>query len=171
MSDNEPVAELKVLEPDANHGYLPQAIPTSRDDDIARLLSQILAEDRVARVVRQVGQGHSAVLRVFAERVATAAVRSRDPGLLRLGMIALLLSWRGPDSRETLLIFPLFYDAIQRIGLDSESFVATIRQLVGDQLIAPFVQYLQRPEPSKSLKAMGYAVGSDQDGFRYVRNW
>jgi hypothetical protein len=172
MSDNEPVAvDLNVLEPDANQGYLPRAIPTSRDDEIARLLSQVLAEDRVAQFARQVGEGHSAVLRAFAERMATAAVRRQDPALLRLGMIALLLPWPGPDSRETLLIFPLFYDAIQRIGFDGESFIAAIRQLVGDQPIAPFVQFLQRSEPSKSLEAMGYAVGSDQDGFRYVRNW
>jgi hypothetical protein len=163
--------DLSILEPNANHGYLPRPIPAQRDNEIAALLSQVLAQDRLAQLAQQLVEGHAVVLRVFAERMATAAVRNDDLALLRLGTIGLLLSWRGPDNRETLLVFPVLLDAIRRIGADVGAFVTSIRQTVGDQLASPFIEFLQRSERDKSLQAMGYITATDQEGFRYLRKW
>jgi hypothetical protein len=163
--------DVKILEPDENRGYLPLPIPAPRDGEIVALLSQVVDENRLAGFARQLVEGHARVLRVFAERAAAAAVRNSDPALLRLATIGLLLSWRGPDSRETLLIFPLIYDAIRRMGIDIELFVTSIRQIAGDQLVAPLIEFLKRSERDKSLQVMGYTAGTDRDGFRYVRNW
>jgi hypothetical protein len=162
---------LDVLEPAVNRGYLAQAIPTARDAEIGGLLSRVMEEHHVARFMRCLQDGHAIVLRVFAERMASEAIRNRDAAVLRLGLIALLLSWHGPDSRETLMVFPIFYDAVRRMGLDLTLLVASIRETIGDQLAAPFVEFLQRSESDKSLQAMGYAEGADNDGFRYQRNW
>jgi hypothetical protein len=172
MSNTSAIAvDVKILEPDANRGYLSQPIPASRDDEIVALLSQVVAESRLARFARELVEGYAVVLRVFAERVATAAVRNSDPSLLRLAAIGLLLSWRGTDCRETLVVFPVMYDAILRMGIDIEPFIVSIRQTVGDQLAGPLIEFLNRSERDKSLQVMGYTVGADHDGFRYVRNW
>ncbi len=163
--------DLDILEPESNRGYLPQPIPAPRDGQIVALLSQLVTENRLASFAHQLAEGHAVVLRVFAERIAAAAVRNGDIALLRLAAIGLVLSWRGPDCRETLLVFPLLYDAIRRMGIDAGAFVASIRQTVGDQLASPLIEFLKRSEHDKSLQAMGYAAGTDHDGFRYVRNW
>ncbi|MGH8200767.1 MAG: hypothetical protein ACREVO_10455 [Steroidobacteraceae bacterium] len=163
--------DLKFLEPEVNHGYLRQQIPVPRDEEIASLLSHVVHEGRLARLAGDLSAGQVIVLRVFAERMAASAVRNNDPVLLRLGLISLLLSWRLPDCRETLVVFPLFLDAVRRMDIDMGSFVASVREAVGDLLIAPFVEFLQRSEENKSLKAMGYTAGADADGFRYIRSW
>ena len=163
--------DLGILEPDVNRGYLPQPIPAPRDDEIAALLSQVVTQNRLAGFARQLAEGHAVVLRVFAERIAAAAVRNGDAALLRLAVIGLILSWRGPDCRETLIVFPVLYDAIRRMGIEVGPFVASIRQAVGDQLASPLIEFLKRSERDKSLHAMGYTAGTDHDGFRYVRNW
>jgi hypothetical protein len=116
-------------------------------------------------------EGYDVVLRVFAERMASAAVREKDPSLLRLGLIALLLSWSVSDYRESLMVMTLFYDAVGRLGLDMDSFTTEIRETIGDGLLTPVAQYLKRSEKNKSLQSMGYSAGADSDGFRYLRNW
>jgi hypothetical protein len=171
MSDISANAIDVILEPGTNRGYLSQPIPAPRDGEIVALLSQVLAENRLARFAGQLMEGHAIVLRVFAERIAAAAVRDSNPELLRLAMIGLLLSWLGTDCRETLVVFPVLYDAIQRMGVEIGSFVASIRQTVGDQLASPLIEFLKRSERDKSLQAMGYTTGTDRDGFRYVRHW
>jgi hypothetical protein len=162
---------LEVLEPAVNRGYLSQVIPIARDEEIGGLLSQVMDEHRVARLTRCLQDGHAAVLRVFAERMASKAVRNHDVVALRLGLIALLLSGQRSDSRETILLFPIFYDAVRRIGLEIMPFAASIQQIIGDLLTAPLIEFLQRSETDKSLHAMGYSVGADADGFRYQRDW
>ena len=168
MSDE---LNLDLLSPEANRAYLPQPIPAVRDGEIGMLLSQMVESKFLARFHDRLEDGHSLVLRAFAERMASAAVRNRDVASLRLGLIALLLSWRGPDSRDTLTVFPLFLDAISRLDLNLRSFVTSIRQDVGDQLIGPLAEFLKRNEVNRSLQVMGYAEGADDDGFRYIRNW
>ena len=162
---------LDILEPTANRGYLPRPIPTERDSEITKLLSQIIHNNEVARFAHNLKEGHRVVLRVFAERMASSAVREKDPSLLRLGLIAILLSWGASESREALTIMPLFYDAVGRLGLNLDSFAAEIRETIGDKVISPLAEYLRRAEKDKSLQSMGYSAGVDSDGFRYLRNW
>lgn len=164
-------AGLEVLEPEANQGYLPRPIPDPCDNEISDLLRRTIEQQTVAVFTRLVQRGHGIVLATFAERMASAAIRNTDPTTLRLGLIALLLSYRSADSREALTIFPLFCDALQKLGLDQTLFVSEIRSTIGDQLADPFVEFLKRSERDRSLEAMGYSEGTDSGGFRYVRNW
>lgn len=162
---------LEVLDPSVNQAYLPQLIPSTRDREISSLLSGVIEGRLVARFARMLQTGHAEVLRAFAERMASAAVRKGDTAILRIGFVALLVSWPVSDSREALTIFPLFYDAMRRLDVDVSSFLESIRESLGEQLVSPFVGFLRRSTPNKSLESMGYAEGTDRDGFRYVRNW
>jgi hypothetical protein len=163
--------DLDILRPDGNIAYLPRPIPAPRDTQIRELIALVIAGKRVARFRQCIEEGHANVLRVFAERMASAAVRNNDPQTLQLGLIALLLAWRGPDSRDALTILPLYYDASHRLGLQSAAFVHSVRQTIGDALVAPLNNFLTRAEANKSLQVMGYSADADEDGFRYIRNW
>jgi len=162
---------FEILEPGANEGYLPLPIPAKRDFEISTLLREVIEQEQLVRFKRLILEGHGLVLMAFAERMASAAVRNHDQEALRLGLIALLLSWQAADSREPLAICPLFYDAARRMELDLKVFFASIRLSTGDQILAPFIEFGNRSERNMSLTSMGYAAGEDDDGFRYLRNW
>jgi hypothetical protein len=163
--------DLDILRPEANIAYLPRPIPVSRDSEIRDLISRVIAGQRIARFRQCIDEGHANVLRVFAERMASAAVRNNDPQTLNIGLIALLLAWSGPDSRDALSVLPLFYDATHLLGRQPTTLVDSLRQTIGDALVAPLSHFLTRSEANKSLHVMGYGTGADEDGFRYIRNW
>ncbi|SRR6266446_974714 len=162
---------LDILQRDKNEGYLPQSIPIERDREIEAMLSTVIAERQLARLQHCVKHEHAMVLCAFAERMATSAVRGRAPVQLQIGLVALALSWLSSDWREPLMVLPLFYHAAQQLRLNPHSFFESTRQIVGDQLAHPLMQFLKRSDENKSLKSMGYIAGTDKDGFRYVREW
>jgi hypothetical protein len=162
---------LDILEPRLNIAYLPQPIPAPRDSEILDLLSRAIADRRVARFRGSIKEGHANVLSAFSERMVSTAVRKKDLDVLSLGLIALLLAWRETDFKESLPIMALYCDAIRILGLNSTSLVDSVRQVLGDVLIEPLVAFLARSEANRSLQAMGYSRASDNDGFRYIRNW
>ncbi len=102
--------------------------------------------------------------------MASMGVRKGDRTVLRLGLIALLMS-PSPDFRDTLTVFPLFYDAMRRLSIEESGFLESIRLTIGDVLIVPFLEFLKRSPQNKTIQCMGYTAGCDADGFRYVRNW
>jgi len=161
--------DLDVLSPENNTGYLPRPIPVIRDGQIADLLSRSMAEYSLARLSLRLTDGHAMVLRAFAERMASAAVRNRSPEQLRIGLIALLLGIGRADLREGLAVLPLFHNGLLKLHIDPPAFADSVRQTVGDRLADPFVQFMNRAD--KTLEAMGYQEGVDTDGFRYVRSW
>jgi hypothetical protein len=162
---------LDILEPRLNIAYLPQPIPAPRDSEILDLLSRAIADRRVARFRGSIKEGHANVLSAFSERMVSTAVRKKDLDVLSLGLIALLLAWREADFKESLPIMALYCDAIRILGLNSTTLVDSVRQILGDVLIEPLVAFLARSEANRSLQAMGYTRASDNDGFRYIRNW
>jgi hypothetical protein len=162
---------LDILEPSLNIAYLPQPIPATRDSEILDLLSRVIAEKRVARFRASIKEGHANVLGAFSERLVSMAVRKKDFDVLSQGLVALLLAWRETDSRELFPVMSLYCDATLLLGLKSASLVDSARQILGDVLVEPIVAFLARSEANRSLQAMGYTRASDNDGFRYVRNW
>jgi hypothetical protein len=169
--DTCPDFNLEILKRDVNLGYGPKSIPSDRDGDIEKLLYDIISSRWITGFRSQLEDGQSDVLNCFAERMASAAVRRKDPETLQMGLIALLLSWRRDDSREALLVCSLFVDAMIRLQLTDDAFLTPIRQTIGAPLMRPFDLFLKRPTKDKGLEAFGYSAAADTDGFRYVRNW
>jgi hypothetical protein len=163
--------DLTPLDRARNHGYLQLPIPTMRDAEIADLLTRIGDTRAIPAMMRSLTEGHCEVLRVYAERMASAAVREGDKSLLETGLVALLLTWGSSEAREGLLVLPLFVDAVQRLGLKNRQFVDSVQSELGELACRPFVRFLNRSETDRSLASMGYEVGKDAEGFRYVRNW
>jgi hypothetical protein len=161
--------DVAMLNPSENIGYLSKPIPDSRDLEIGNLLRRYLFDRSLLHLRRCINDDHARVLRAFAERSASGAVRNNDPEQLRVGLIALLLALSQTESREGLMILAVIYDAMLRLRLEPSAFSDSVRQVVGELLISPFANFMTRSD--KTLRAMGYEEGADSDGFRYVRNW
>src|SRR5215472_9283543 len=80
--------------------YAPQAIPGSRDDEIASLISAVVSREDFDKLASCLDLAAARVLNLFAKRAASLAVRTGDSSWVRLGLIAALLSSTVEDYRE-----------------------------------------------------------------------
>lgn len=110
-------------------------------------------------------------LLAFAERMATSAVRHKDPNLIHLGLLALGLDGWKSDWRDNATILCLHYDAALRLSIDPEQVFRNAGCLLSDKVNRSFSEFLARTDEDKALDAMGYATGRDEGGFRYKRDW
>lgn len=159
-------AALEILEVGRNAGYGPLPIPTSRDGEI----SELLRASEISELAGLVTRDHFDVLRSYAERMASQAVRLKDPGTLALGLTALGLAGLG-GSRDALAVLPLFHHAAKTIGVVPGGIFRAVASAIGGEAGSVLESFLDRTEEDRSLEAMGYRVGRDAGGFRYERTW
>jgi hypothetical protein len=123
------------------------------------------------RIAAQGDQTLSRVLLVFAERMASLAVRVQSRTYLTSGMIALAAEGWMTESRENLSILSLLHDAAIRIGADPRETLEQVRQYATKSVTSSIEKFLKRSKEDKSIEAMGYVATADGDGFRYERTW
>ncbi len=157
---------LEVLRPERNRGYLKTPLPKQRDTDISELVGS--GGPDLSRVGRT--HDHHPVLRVFAERMASWAVRTGDLETLKTGLVALSLAGLG-ESRDTLTILPLFLHAAKKLGFDPVALFREAAQTASPAAAEVLEGFLRREAEDQTLEAMGYREGRDADGFRYERTW
>jgi len=68
-------------------------------------------------------------------------------------------------------IVALHYDAAKRIGAGPDNIFESAARLLPEKPASALRSFLRRSAHDKSLEAMGYIVGNDDDGFRYQRTW
>jgi hypothetical protein len=155
-----------------NAGYFRMAIPSEWDDKIAQQITNSLSANVLAEIANKTEQRHWDILLYFAERAATLAVRRKDPKLLKLGLIAASLSLSlAPDWRDVLLVFPVLYHAAGMLGVDPAQLFREVGVLFGGEVESDLIDFLQRSDEDKSLKAMGYQLVQEPDGVRFKRTW
>jgi hypothetical protein len=161
--------EPQFLDPLANKGYLSHAIPAPRDGQIADLLRTVESAAKFRKLESKLTSGRKQVLRVFAERMATQAVREKDLLKIYLGLIALALGGLSTEEREAILVLPLLYRATELLGRDSTELFEKAVDVV-DSTSASFLRsFLMRAD--KSIEQMGYVETLEPDGFRFERRW
>jgi hypothetical protein len=157
---------------DSNRGYGSLPIPKQRDKEISHLLrTWIELDERVRETsAAQMTDEQSRILLAYSERMASLAVRERKGDFLFLGLVALGLAGGLEDWRECLLRASLLFDAAQRIGSDPNPVFEKVAAVLPHQETASELrQFLARSAEDKSIEAMGFAAGSDEQGFRYQR--
>jgi hypothetical protein len=152
-------------------GYGARPIPQPRDSDISNVLRAWMALDVVDRKQSEVSGDQRWIMLAYSERMAALAVRARSQDLITLGLIALGVDGWNDDWRDNLPIVALHYDAAKRIGANPEDIFESAAGLLPDKPASALRSFLRRSAHDKSLKAMGYIVGNDDDGFRYQRTW
>lgn len=162
-------AECLQLTSHEGWGLLP--IPQPIDTEIAALVRSWLAlgdQDRRA-ALNGVSEAHQFTLLCFSERMASLAVRERNPDHITLGLIALGLDgWRF-DWRENAMIVWLHYDAAERIGSNAQELFDAAANVLPEKPAEVLRAFPSRPD--RSLELAEYVTTADSDGFRYKRTW
>jgi hypothetical protein len=157
-----------------NRGYLDAAIPSARDDEIAAYIERLIARGPEARdrAAARLVPAYTSTLLAFAERMATRAVRERDPRRALQGLLAIALVWReAPDVREAIPVLAVLHDAAARAGADPSAIFGEVAALAPTDVAPVFPSFLTRDDLHEIAAEMGYSAGRDRDGFRYRRKW
>ena len=161
------------LKDENNYGYGFQPIPSERDEQISNLLRAWQQLDASARrpAIAPISKGNLSTLLCYSERMACLAVRTFQQEYLLLGLLANGLDNWQTDFRENVIILALHYDAAGQIGVPPAGVFNAAAHLLPEQSSRGLRAFLRRSDDDRSLKAMGYEAGRDNEGFRYRRIW
>lgn len=107
------------------------------------------------------------VLRVYAERAATRAVRDDMADLLVKAAIATVVGGLDDFVPEALMVMPLIEDAARRLGVHLPDVFQEAAGAVGHPGAVNLMRWLTRAPENRTLECMGYAAVEDEEGFRY----
>jgi hypothetical protein len=168
----EPDENLLDFSVERNKGYGAAPIPSPRDEEIGRVIDQILDGSQNLKELRARLPGDSAeTLMAYAERMASLASRRNDERLVRSALCALALIELVADVRDLILIIAVVYDAAQRVAGAPLRVTANLEQCAGTTAWEEWLKFARRLPKNQALSAFGYEAGEDADGFRYRRNW
>jgi len=158
----------------SNRGYVDSAIPAGRDEQLAAFLDRLVSSDVATRsqAADTLGPSYTSTFLAFAERMASRAVREKSATHAELGLSALVLTWR--RSKDVTAAIPpmgLLYDAAKRAGADPAQLFRKVAAASPEDLGPVLLDFLMRPDLDEIAEEMGFAQGSDRDGFRYRRTW
>jgi hypothetical protein len=89
--------------------YGPSPLPNSRDDLVDKVIDRAVAggPPSVAAISKTASESGRRVLRAYAERMASLAVRRRSEQLLVRATIAVVMGGLDQGEREALMVMPL----------------------------------------------------------------
>lgn len=149
--------------------YEESPIPDGRDDAVGALVTKALDADILEDLVALIEPRYdSAILGIYAARMASLCVRRSDPSLLRNGLIAVGLAHRKTlDARDDTTSQALLWRSAEILGLDpTEEFTWAAAKIPSSASF--FTSWLKRRAKFKNVASVGYKESADKDGFRYV---
>ena len=164
---------LTTLASSKTDGYGPRPIPDPIDDDVRNLIDYARGSDPETRnaLVSLMAERHGFVLLAFSERMASLGVRTGEARFVREGLEAAALGSHLVYYKEAVPALSLHYRTLMKLNVDPAKFFDGIAGLGGWQFDSLLKDFLKRSEQDRTIEAMGYSEGKDQDGFRYVRTW
>ena len=154
-------------------GYGPSAFPNPLDDEVAALVTSWKAggPQAVAEAIAGSTDNGRGVLRAYAERMASLAVRNNDRDILLNAVVANVVGGLSTNERESLLVMAPIEDAAARLGVDLPGLFEDAASCVGHPGTANLMVWLTRTPENRSLATMRYVAEDGADGFRYVLRW
>jgi len=152
-------------------GYLWLPIPSPIDDELSRLVDLFIQSDstEVGEALSLMRTGHMSVLRSYAERNASRAVRERRPDLISHALSALAIASKWADTPTiSTTILSLLYRSGELIDLPAITESTYPIAFDNPEFVEYWNQFRARRERDRTIEVMRYAEGTDQDGFRYV---
>lgn len=162
---------LALLKLALESAYYKQPISSEIDDEISDILADLSAYNQkdLELIADSVSGDNGRVLGLFAERMASLAVRQNSIEPVKRGLFALLIYARTEDPRDVLLVLSLLHDAAIKVrGMPKTIFNEVGAVFGGSSLLSDF---LNRSDEDKSIDAMGYVESKNEEGFLYVRTW
>lgn len=151
--------------------YYQRPIPSDLDTAVGGLVSVFIdgeAETR-ERLLSASRKENSFTLIVFAERMATLAVRESSPRRIRDGLVALIIEGFKFDYRDNMCVWAPLYHSAVKLGADPDLIFREAASLANTEVSRWLIDFANRPAPGKSLKVFGFTEGYGPDGFRYER--
>lgn len=157
---------------DRTTGYGLWHLPCQVDEILTEVVEIAQALSPFERpAVQKIFSRDRALLRAFAARMASLAVREASEERLRAGLSALVIENFADDARETLMELSILFDAARRIGVSPEAVFSQAIQWASLQAAEQLRTYLARDPGLQRIESMGYSASSDRDGFRYRHQW
>lgn len=166
-------SDIEWLNAAENCGYGALPIPHSRDYEIEELIYRWIALDEAPRqqTAATIVDDQRFTFLAYSERMASLSVRKNNEGFAFLGLLAMGLDGWRYDWRDNAALICLHYDALLKIGIQPDVIFNRASYYLSSKVAAALSTFLLRSAEDKSLNAMGYEEGSDNDGFRYRRTW
>lgn len=154
-------------------GYGPSALPNNRDDELDDFINDVIAggSSAVSDILPRLSENGRRVLRAYAERMASLAVRRRDRATLIRALVAIVLGGLDENRLESLMVMAPIEDSARRLGFDVPGLFEEVSKIVGHPGTVNLVVWLSRQEDDRSLSSMGFIAAEDADGFRYKLDW
>jgi hypothetical protein len=150
-------------------GYGPAPLPNSRDDLVDRFIDEAVAGGPavVAGFVKSASESGRRVLRAYAERMASLAVRRHEASLLVRATVAIVIGGLDQNALEALMVMPLIENSARLLGADLASIFEESAAVVAHPGSVNLMVWLTRAPQDRTIAAMGFVESSDKDGFRY----
>ena len=154
-----------------NSEYYAQTIPCASDDDLYKMIISFdnFPREKVFEIANSLESDTAQVLGLFAERMATLAVRKLNYDYVKRGLLALIMYSEKQDPRDVIVILSLLFDSAKKLGRNPKVlFNEFDLQFGGLNFLKSFLH--RQPEDQK-IEAMGYEESKDEFGFYYRRTW
>jgi hypothetical protein len=154
-------------------GYGPARLPDPRDDELSDFVTTLVAGGPpvVAEVLSTVTEKGRQVLRAYAERMASLAVRRQDPTLLPRAIVALVVGGLDQNKRDSLMIMAPIEDSAARLEKSLSAIFEDVSKIVGHPATVNLMMWLTRRPETRTLASMRFIPSEDEDGFRYRLDW
>jgi hypothetical protein len=168
----EPDSLLKQLR-DIPKDYLGEPIPAPTDSIMDHVLRVYLDSSATKRLkLRQrLDFRCASVLLVYAQRLASRAVRSESVDSIFDGLVAAGLTVGAEDPREILQVLAPLYHSAKQLQIDPRALFERAGDRVGPDARKFFDAFLDRPDLDNILSEMEFVESRTEDGFTYLRSW
>jgi hypothetical protein len=151
--------------------YFWEPIPVPLDSAMYDLVSAFAQADArsQSRLLERLTKGQRDLISSFSIRLASMAVRERDPDLVVLGLVAQWLGWPAvEDPRERVMDQAPLYHAAVKLEANPAELVDRAAAITRDEDFRTQLRvFVSRPEETKTLKLLGYREVMGPDGFRF----
>ena len=148
--------------------YYSHTIPSEIDKLINTILISLIKLDKnnLKKTITSMDES-ILIFSVFAERMASLAVREKNIEQVKKSLFALVISSYKEDYREVLMILSLIYNAIVKIGAIPLEIFNEIASII--EMPEYIKKFPNRDEKDRIIEVMGYEESEDKDGFLYKR--
>lgn len=149
--------------------YYNRPIPCDFDRRIGNLIHTFIDASPEWRelLLASVAKNWSGWFFAFSDRMAALGVREKSYDRLLDGLLALLIEGGKFDLRENIVSLGLHYHSATIIGVNPAR-LFEVAASYGENVVADqMLEFLTRKPEERSLRAMGFVEGVDDDGFRY----
>lgn len=150
--------------------YYKSKLPNGKDDEITKLVEVYKAarpEDRLTIANGLTGQ-QANWLDTYGFRMSMLSVRQGSADLLKSGLIALLMTMKIKDWRESIMSTSVLYRAAELLHVGDAAIRDAAKYAPDAETNERLLDYLKRTDDDKTVEAMGFRELTGKNGLIFV---